>query len=213
VYHTTIKDLQTSVFNTANAGGFVIKNAGSATSKGVEAAIMWKPIQSLQFSWDGAYLDAKYDSFVGAECLARQPVSVCDTSAAPSAPNSVANNNLAGYPLTYSSKWTGQLQAQHSLVLSQDHLFITTLRAAYRSRYYNSDDQSEVYGVQPGFVKYDARFEYAAGNQYSVALLGKNLSDVHTYSFANAWTVTATPTAIRYLDEPRTITLEGTVRF
>jgi iron complex outermembrane receptor protein len=106
VYHTTIKDLQTSVFNTANAGGFVIKNAGSATSKGVEAAIMWKPIQSLQFSWDGAYLDAKYDSFVGAECLARQPVSVCDTSAAPSAPNSVANNNLAGYPLTYSSKWT-----------------------------------------------------------------------------------------------------------
>jgi iron complex outermembrane receptor protein len=212
-FHTTIKNLQTSVFNTSNAGGFVIKNAGAATSRGIEASLAWKPIESLKLTWNGAYQDAKYDSFLGAQCLARQPISVCDPSAPPSAPNSQANNNLAGYPLSYSSKWNGQVEAQHSLPITADHILISTLRASYRSRYYDSDDQSTVYGIQPGFVKYDVRFEYAVGNRMSIALLGKNISDVHTYSFANAWTVTATPTAIKYLDEPRTITLEGTWRF
>jgi iron complex outermembrane receptor protein len=91
---------------------------------------------------------------------------------------------------------------------------VSTVRTAYRSRYFNSDDQSLIYGVQPGFAKTDLRFEFREiSDRWHVALLGKNITSRYTYSFANAWAVTATPTAIKYLDEPRTISLEAGMRF
>jgi len=217
VYQTKIKDLQTSVFCASCAGGgFVTKNAGSATSKGVEASLVFQPVNALRLALNGAYQDAKYDDFLGANCLARQSATVCNPSAPASAPNSVAFNNLAGYPLTYASKWTGNVEVRHRLPIGNAMKLTTTLRAAYRSRYYNSDDQSLFYGVQKGFTKIDGRIELAAvPGPWSVAVIGKNLTNRRTYSFANAWPfpLTNAPTAHKYLDETRNITVEGTLHF
>jgi iron complex outermembrane receptor protein len=216
LYDTTIRNLQTSVFDPSDPGGFVTKNAASATSKGVETVLGWRPVDSLQLSLNGAYQDAHYDNFPGANCLARQPLSQCDPSAPPSAPNSIANNNLAGVPLTYSSKWTGNVQATHTLPLPHELQLVTTLKAAYRSKFYNSDDQSLIYGVQDGFVKLDGRLQVGdTDDRWDVALVGKNLTDAKTYSFSNAWPFPLTnyPQATKYLDEPRTIALELTYRF
>ena len=214
LYDTTIENLQTSVFDTANEGGFITKNAGAATSKGVEAVLAWKATDQLRITWSGSYQDVYYDSFKGAECLARQPLSVCNLNAPITAPNSTANNNLAGYPLTYASRWNGSAQIVYDLPVGSKYMLSTFLKVAYRSRYYNSDDQSLVYGVQPSYAKVDLRVQFAdVNNKFNVALVCRNLNDVKTYSFANAWAVTATPTAIKYLDEPRTVSLEATVRF
>ncbi len=217
LYDTTIKNLQTSVFcATCNGGGFVTKNAGAATSRGIEASLSWAPLETLKLSFNGAYQKAKYDDFLGANCLARQPLAVCNSAAPAGAANSPQFNNLAGEPLTYASKWTGNIQVEHHARIGEALKLTTTLKAAYRSRFYNSDDQSLIYGVQNAYAKLDGRVELAAANgHWSLALVGKNLTNTKTYSFANAWPapLTNSPTALKYLDEPRTITVEATVRF
>ena len=215
-YSLTFSNLQTSVYDpTLTPPAFVTKNAARARSRGVEAAIVFRPVEALQITWSGAYQDAKYLDFPGANCLSRQPASVCSAAAPLGAANSVARNNLAGYPLTFASKWSGAFQVQHTAELG-DYVVKTTAAANYRSRFYNSDDQSLIYGVQKGFVKLDARIELSdVSDRWSVALVGKNLTNERTYSFGFAWpgSLSAYPTAHRVLDETRNVAIEGSLRF
>jgi len=217
LYDTKFTDLQTSVYDaTLTPPAFVTKNAASASSRGVEGTVTWLPISTLKLSWSGAYQDAKYDDFPGANCLSRQPTSVCSTSVPASAPNSVANNNLAGVPLTFSSKWSGNVQVDHTLLLDNDLAVYTTFVAAYRSTFYNSDDQSLIYGVQPGYVKYDMRVQLGnVEDSWHVALVGKNLTNKRTYSFGFFWpaSLSAYPTAHKLLDETRTFAVEASLKF
>ncbi|HHI88592.1 MAG TPA: TonB-dependent receptor, partial [Hellea balneolensis] len=52
--------------NTFVGTGFVLANAGKQTTKGVEFDATYVPIEPLKLTFSGVYLDAKYDSFVGA---------------------------------------------------------------------------------------------------------------------------------------------------
>lgn len=215
LYDTKFKDLQTSVYDaTLVPPGFVTKNAAAASSRGVEAAVTWLPINTLKLTWSGAYQDAKYDDFPGANCLARETPAQCSPSAPASAPNSIVNHNLAGAPLTFASKWTGNAQAEHTMLLDNDLMLISTFQVSYRSKYYNSDDQSLIYGVQPSFAKYDVRLQLGdVGERWSLALIGKNLSNERTYSFAFAWpgSLSHFPTAHKVLDETRTFAFEASL--
>ncbi|HTO40809.1 MAG TPA: TonB-dependent receptor [Rhizomicrobium sp.] len=217
LYDTKVTDLQTSVYDaTISPPGFVTKNAAAATSRGVEGQVTWLPVTSLKLSWSGAYQDAKYDDFPGANCLARQAPSDCTPGLPASAPNSVANNNLAGVPLTFSAKWSGNLRADHTLLLDNNLVLYSTVAAAYRSSFYNSDDQSLIYGVQPGYVKYDMRIQLGdAEDKWHVALVGKNLTNKHTYSFAFFWpsSLSNFPTVHKLLDETRTFAVEASLKF
>ena len=53
----------------APAGSALMINAGTATSKGVELEGMISPMQGLQFSFAGAYLEQKFDSLVAPDIL------------------------------------------------------------------------------------------------------------------------------------------------
>ncbi len=209
-FQLEIKDLQVSSYVPVLAS-FVTNNAGSATSTGVEFSIDWMPVNSLQLSLNGAYLDAKYDSFKGAACLASDPISVCN----PLDPVSVANHDLAGKELVYSSKWTGNLQARHTMMVGGLEVESTAI-ASYRSKYYNADNYSEVYGVQPGVVKLDARVALSKPDaRWTVALAGKNLTNEHTFSnsLLLGGGVTTQPRTINYKDELRSVWLEVSTRF
>ena len=217
LYDLTFKNLQTSVYDpTLNPPGFVTKNAASATSRGIEWSVGLRPSSWFRLSWSGAYQNAEYDDFPGASCLASQPASVCNPAAAVGAPNNPANNNLAGYKLPFSSKWSGSLQAQISAPVGDRYLLGVNGQMNYRSRFFISDNQDPVYGIQPSYQKYDLRLQFGdQAERWHVALVGRNLTNKRTYSFAFAWpgTLSYTPSGHRYLEETRTISLEGSVRF
>ena len=213
LFNMKFKDLQESAFD-STIESFVTNNAGSATSRGFEGTLTWLPIDTLELSSSFAYLEAKYDNYKGAACLALDPISVCNPADSnPADPNSVVNHNIAGLPLLYASKWTGNVQAHHTLPISDNLQVDTTLVASLRTKYFDSTDYDPNYGIQPTYVKLDARVQLGASDgKWDVAVVGKNLTDQLTVGSALAYPL-GVERAIKWLDEGRSVAIEGTIRF
>jgi len=64
IFQQSIKDFQSAIFI---GTGFVLSNAGEQTTTGMEFDLNYHPTNSLNLTLAGTFLDAKYDSFVGAE--------------------------------------------------------------------------------------------------------------------------------------------------
>jgi len=201
-YHTRFKNLQVSVY-APSTSSFLISNAASATAKGVEASLTVRPIRNFDISANGAYLDIKYDDYPRAACLASQPATCVP-----------ATNNLAGFSPPYASKWTGSVQAHARFDLA-DYKIDVTGNAAGRSGYYDADTQDPNYGYQKGFIKYDLRVQFApVSENWHIALVGRNLSDVHSMSsvFVLPGSLTPVSRALKFPDAPRSIALEVGVK-
>jgi len=85
-----------------------------------------------------------------------------------------------------------------------------------RSKFFNSDDQSPLYGQQKGYAKLDARIElFPTGSRWHVALVGTNLTNELTTqgSFRLPTPVTTVTRALYWVDPPRNISIEAGVKF
>jgi iron complex outermembrane receptor protein len=210
-YKTKFKDLQVSVYNPA-LSIYQTGNAASASSTGVEGSAAWYPMSGLDFTLAAAYQDAEYDDYPGAACLASQPLTECN----PTSPASQAANNIAGAPLPYTSKFSYNLTGHHRLELANDAAIDTTVIVYGRSKYFDSDNQSPTFGRQKAYTKLDARVQYGPTDErWHVAVVGKNLTNEKTTgsAFNLPFPITATPRAILYLEELRSIAVEAGLKF
>jgi iron complex outermembrane receptor protein len=204
VYDTQFKNLQVSVYQPASSS-YLTGNAASATSKGIEGSLALYLSPNLDITASGAYQDIKYDDYPGAACLASQP-STCTP----------ATNNLAGYRLAYTSKWTGNVSAHGRVPLGDDLKLDITGVAAGRSKYFDSDNQSPIFGIQKGYVKLDLRVQLSdADERWFLAFVGKNLTNELTTgsAFNLPAPITAVPRAILYLEPPRNLSIEAGFKF
>jgi len=204
VYDTQFKNLQVSVYQPATSS-YLTGNAASATSKGIEGSLALYLSPNFDITGSAAYSDIKYDDYPGAACLASQP-----------APCLPATNNLAGYRVAYSSKYTGNISAHGRFDFGDDLKLDITGVAAGRSKYFNSDNQSPIFGVQKGYVKLDLRVQLADRDErWFVAFVGKNLTNELTTgsAFNLPAPITAVPRAILYLEPPRNLSIEAGFKF
>jgi len=112
------------------------------------------------------------------------------------------------------SKWTGNVRADSRHPIGDSMKLTATAIVSFRSRFITATDYSPVYGVQDGYAKFDARIELAqAEDRWSLALVAKNLTNELTQSFSYLWPLSTPPTGVQFLDETRTVSLEGRVRF
>jgi iron complex outermembrane receptor protein len=210
-YDTSFKDLQVSIYN-PTISTYQTSNAASASSKGIEGSMVFFPTRNFDITLAGAYQDATYDDYPGAACLASQPLTQCN----PAVPASIAANNIAGARLTHTSKFSGTAQLHHKIELANEQMIDWRLAASGRSKFFNSDNQSPLYGVQKGYVKVDLRVQYGPEDErWHVAFVGKNLTDELTTgsAFLLPAPITAVPRAILYVEEGRTLSLEAGMRF
>jgi iron complex outermembrane recepter protein len=211
VYDTKFKDLQVSVYNPA-LSIYQTGNAASASSKGVEGSAAWYPAQGLDFTLAAAYQDAEYDDYPGAGCLATQPITECN----PTSPASQAANNIAGAPLTYSSKFSYNLAGHYRFEMANEMAIDTNVVIYGRSKYFDSDNQSPLFGLQKAYTKLDARIQYGPTDErWHVAVIGKNLTNEKTTgsAFNLPFPITSTPRAILYLEELRSVAVEAGLKF
>lgn len=210
-YKTKFKDLQVSVYNPA-LSIYQTGNAASASSTGVEGSAAWYPAKGLDFTLAAAYQDAKYDDYPGAACLASQPITECN----PTSPASQAANNIGGAPLPYTSKFSYNLTGHYRVELPNEAAIDANVVVYGRSKYFDSDNQAPTFGRQKAYTKLDARVQYGpADERWHVAVVGKNLTNEKTTgsAFNLPFPITATPRAILYLEELRSIAVEAGLKF
>ncbi|MBX3484863.1 TonB-dependent receptor [Phenylobacterium sp.] len=211
IYETKFDDLQVSTYN-SNIQSYIVGNAAKASGKGVELSATWFLTDRFDVNATGAYQDVKYDDYPGAQCLASQPITACN----PAVPASVLANNLKGSPLPNISKWSGQVRGRYVADIGEDLQLTTTVAVAGRSKYFNSDDQSPLYGRQKGYAKVDARIEVSPPEKaWHVALVGTNLTNELTTSgsFRLPAPITTVARALYWVEPPRNIAIEAGVKF
>lgn len=103
---TKYDDYQAQSFN-VDFRTFLLQNAGSLESKGIEAEVILRPVQGLTVSANASLLDSVYTEFLGAECYPAQPGCGPDNTF-----------DASGQPLPASAKFTSTVQGTYEFPLS-----------------------------------------------------------------------------------------------
>ncbi|MCW6532654.1 MULTISPECIES: TonB-dependent receptor [Sphingomonas] len=199
VYDTKFTDLQTSGYD-PDSSTYITKNAAAASSKGVEGSLRIAPSRYFDITASAAYQDIKYDSYPGAPCLAGMTGPICD---------------LSGHRLPYTSKFTGNVSV-HGRADIGDYKLDGTAIVGGRSGYFDSDDQSPLYGYQKGYAKLDLRIQFAPQDErWHIAFVGKNLTNNLTTgsAFRLPFPITTVTRSIIFVEPPRNLAIEAGVKF
>ncbi|MBL8537942.1 MAG: TonB-dependent receptor [Hyphomonadaceae bacterium] len=143
---------------------FLVRNAESVTTQGVELDGDWRPNDWLTFDYSAAYLDSQYDQFTSGACyFGRVPTNAVEGTC-----------DLSGNPLPNASEWRTNLGVQFETAMAGGFGFFRT------DWFYSSD--SNVNGSLDPRSRQDAYSLWSArlgwGNErFRVALWGENLGD------------------------------------
>ena len=199
IFYSEYEDLQVSQFN--GFVGFLVGKAAEATSQGIEVDGRWLITEGLTMTFAGSYLDFKFDEYDGT-CNAglRLPTSAtCDYS---------------GKPNMFSPEWTANASLEYVTGLTGNIDFRGNLDLLYTDEQYVNvtlDDNI----IQDDVTRVNARLALETEN-WTLALIGKNLTDEDIASFASDTPLSGTlgtPSYTTYMERPRTIAIQAMYRF
>jgi len=200
-FRSDYDELQVSTSN--GAGGFLVGNAGSARSQGLEVETEWAVAEGIVLGFSGSYLDAHYRDYTTAQCRLVDP-----------RPNpDLANACIqTGERLMFAPKWSGNFNAAFSRRITGNLQVKFDTNVQMTSRFNTSSD-NDPYTVQDGFAKVDARLALAeVDNGWEIALVGRNLTNEYTTVQANDMTM-GRGSYFALLQRPRTIALQARINF
>jgi iron complex outermembrane receptor protein len=203
IYRLEFKDLQTGQYVN---GVLLTKNAGAARSQGVEIVSAAR-FGGLRLDFSGAYNDAKFTDYPGAACTQAQINAGCV--------NGVTPVNAKGRTFAFVPKWSGRAQAEFVQPIG-DKLKATFTAAVYFSSKYfvDSGTFNPIIGVQEPYQKVDLRASLSdANDRWSIALIGKNVTDEITSSGVYPWPFSSPPLNVYTIDEPSSWAIQGSVKF
>ena len=202
VYHSTYKDRQTSTFD--GIAGFYVGNAAESVAQGLEFEGRWRASENLTFSGSVAYLDY--------ETTKRGPV---PCSSIHTLTTGEALCSKVGNTATYVPDWSASLAADYVLPISGNLDFRSTLDVNYESEYFTETGQ-DVNMMQDAYTMYNLRLALES-DSWSLALLGKNLSDEDVIEFSSTVSLTGSvlsaPAYSGFLQPPRTVAVQFEYRF
>jgi iron complex outermembrane receptor protein len=221
LFRSEYDDLQTS---SLVGDVFRVGNAGEAVTQGVEIDGRWALTERLTVGGSLAYLDATYDEFDGATCTVPQatdPLNVpgClspttgENLTAPLTQDNPGGQDLEGEDLVFSPEWSSNLNVTYIYPFNNGLELLTSIDMNYSDEYYSSLDLD-------GNTKHDdstmwnARIALSGDNdKWTVALLGKNLSDETTYAWKNDVPLSASNSYFGIPQRPRSVAIQARYRF
>ena len=202
-FHINFENLQVTSFVT-DAFAFLTSNAGEATSKGIEADLVFQVNDSWMLGGSLGLLDAKYDRFSTAPCTAEQARGLL-----PGCNGGV--QDLSGKVLQFAPEYKGNLYANFTTGFDSGWLLNARVEANFSDSYF-VDLDLDPHFQQDAYLKWNASIQMMSPDErYEISLIGRNLSDEKVISFG-----TDTPLIPAYfvgLEPPRDITLRLTYRF
>jgi iron complex outermembrane receptor protein len=202
IFSTKFSNLQVSSFQGTT---FVTTNAAQAHSRGIEVDATYRPDEIFQFGGSAAYLDARYDNYPGGQC---------PWTALPSC----TSVNLKGNQLLRAPMWKGSAYGEAIYPVGNGFNLSGRASVDFESRSFFQPDLNPL-NSQPSFAKVDLRAAISPNDDaWEVSLTARNIANVVTFSQAyNTPVINATGKGAGshnvVIDQGRTITLEGVVRF
>jgi outer membrane receptor protein involved in Fe transport len=208
VFDTDYKDLQTSAFD--GVIGFNVGN-GSARIKGIELEGRWQATPALRLTGSLATLDFEWTRYFGQCAFAATALTAAQD------PVNAGNCSHAGESNSLSPKMTAVLGAEYTLTVADRARLQFALDAHYSSEYLlalNLDPNA----TQGSFTKLNGRVELAdMDRHWAVALVGRNLTDKTTLSYAGDTPLSKRLFTARsyygFVDQPRALAIELSYRF
>jgi outer membrane receptor protein involved in Fe transport len=198
---------------------FRVGNAGDSVSQGLEVDGRWLLAEGFTIGGSVAYLDAEYDDFTGATCTIPQ---VSDPVANPGclredgsniAPGESGGQDLSGETLLFAPEWSGNLNAEWIVTVSSTLEVRTNLDVNYNGEFYSALDLDKN-TKHDSATKVNLRVALAdIGDTWSVAVLGKNLTDEETMVWRNDVALTASNSYFGVPERGRSIAVQARYRF
>lgn len=203
IFYTDYKDLQVSQFD--GTVGFVVGNAASARSQGIEVDGRIMLTEELLLIGSMAYLDYEFEEYEGAAC---PPKTTLDTGA--------ITCDLSGEPNTFAPELSASITLDYITSLSDNFDLHMTMDTSYRSKQY-VEATLEPLVEQDSQVNVNARIALESEN-WMLALVGKNLTDNDDIGYSSATPVSGSallqaPTYSGYQVDPRTISIQAKYSF
>jgi iron complex outermembrane receptor protein len=189
VFDQEIEGFQSAIFI---GTGFVLSNAGKQSTTGVEIDALWAPLDPLQISFAGTWMDPKYDSFMNAE--------------GPNGPTDLSGTDVAGV-----SKFSMNLSGTYSFDIG------SSTSGFIRGEYIYDDKTQVVENISASVLSrevsmFNASVGIAWENGFEAMLWGRNLNDDEFLTSGFPTTV-QTDRVSAYPNQPRTYGLTVTMRF
>lgn len=198
VFYTNYDDLQVSEFN---GNAFVVKNAAQTKVKGIEVDTRWAINNEFSLTANIAILDFKYENYDAASPTVTQAELL-----------GMASQDLSGKTGAFAPKYSGNIVLNHNTEIGSSYLLNSSLSVNFTDDYYLEQDLDPI-TKQKAYQKVNFRIELTdSDDTWTVALLGKNLTDELTFGQAND--VPVISYAHRFLAErPRSFHLQASYNF
>jgi len=171
-------DLQVSSLGPSGVS-FVVTNAASAISQGVEVDARWAITDGLTLSTAFSFLDATFDEWLDGPCNAIE----VQTGNPASCQLSPATADRSGDDLPFAPDFSGNVMLDHVYHFTNGIQFDTQLLVFFTTKVMHRIDNDPRL-VENGFIKLDARAELSRG-PWSLAFIGKNLTDNKSLNLTN----------------------------
>lgn len=213
-FYTEFTDIQTALFTGSTS--FIVQNASSATSKGIEIDGRWALTSNLLITGGIAYVKFKFDEYPNAGCFADQLLKFRDDSGNPLATTQDCSdqgiNDLSGRTSENTPEFSGSLNLQHTAKIVGEFELNTYIDAMYQSEQFRQADLDPAL-LQGGFVKVNFTTSFGpVDGLWDISLLVKNLFNERTFSYGND-----TPLfdgALQFIaDRPRTVSVRVRTKF
>jgi iron complex outermembrane recepter protein len=168
-YHYDYQNLQVQVIvTTPTSSSALLQNAASSKIKGLEGELQWQATPKLSLNGTFSYIDAKFGTFRNASVNNIVFVNGLPSGNSPGVLDVTGNNLIRAPKLTYSAGFDYRFDLGSSKLLLNSTVF-------HSSRYY-----TEVSNVrfQPAYTVVNGSITWRApGDQFSLSLVGRNLTD------------------------------------
>ena len=212
IFRSEYDDLQTS---SLVGDVFRVGNAGESTIQGVELDGRWAVTERLTLAGAIAYLDAEYDDFTSATCTIPQDTDPVNNpgclrdDGSNIAPGETGGQDLSGETLLFSPEWGANLNIRYIYPLANGMEITTGLDVNYSDEFYSSLDL-DPNTKHDDFIKVSARIALSGGDgQWSVALIGKNLTDEDTQVWRNDVPLSNSNSYFGVPERPRSVAIQA----
>lgn len=209
LFRTDYEDLQISQFD--GGVGFNVGNAKETQVQGLELDGRWAITDGLTASYGFSWLDFEFKDFKNGNCYAGQPPDGIDLDG----DSTIDTCDYTGKRGVYTPDYTINLSFDYRRNLFNDIDLVSFLdfqQIDSQQVHVNLDPTGEI----DGYMMINARLGIET-EHWSLALLGKNLTDEHVASYSGNAPLSdstfMTNTHYSFIRKPRTIAVEASYKF